>query len=84
MSGSGRGRRSVLVVDAKREHPSEQHFWRRVSNVVFAISIIFASVTSFLWFGASTASAAGGQGGPPSSASLSQCTNGAVGPPIDA
>ncbi len=84
MSGRGRGRRSVLVVDAKHEHQSGWHFWRRVSNVVSVISIIFASVTSFLWFGPSAASAAGGQGGPPSSASLSQCTNGAVGPPIDA
>lgn len=58
-----------------------QLVWKYLSNLLSVMSILFASVTTFWWFGSSNAFAAGG---PPTSATLTQCTNGAVGPPIDA
>ncbi len=81
MNGLDSGNRSILGRTNSDGFRSHRHYLKNVARILSALSVVFTSATTFWWFGSANAFAAGG---PPSAASLSQCTNGAVGPPIAA
>lgn len=87
MSGVDHRKWSVVARVRRERNHQQFHAWKFLTRALAVMSMLLASVSSFWWFGSPNALAAGGQGGGGGfnpAASMSQCTNGAVGPPIDA